>query len=221
MENERRNVGADSCPPCPYDSAQFQFRVRAHSRAPLQFLLILLVFAGCVTQQVVENTTYDYSKIKRISVVTFDGPGGAAVTDEVVKALLATGIEVTDAHHPGDAILRGTVSEYKSANQLSVFLGNTTLLTAGGQTITVDDPVVSLAESQAAPQETTPSAHHPQIASLIASAGVFVNLIDSSSKKILWGGSFAYDSLSMPEAVHAIADMMTASMAKALPRMKK
>src|SRR5260370_7398234 len=48
----------------------------------------------------------DFSKVRRISVVPFEGLGGPAATDEFIRSLVGTGVEVSDAHHPGDAILR-------------------------------------------------------------------------------------------------------------------
>ena len=42
----------------------------------------------------------------------FDGPGGSAATDEFVRELVGTGLAVSDAKHPGDVILRGTVTEH-------------------------------------------------------------------------------------------------------------
>src|SRR5882724_11795490 len=85
----------------------------------------LLMLNGCAPKrQVVINPAFDFSKVHRISVMPLDGPGGPAATDELVKALVGTGIEVTDAKHPGDLVLKGSVTEYKPNMQLMVFIGN-------------------------------------------------------------------------------------------------
>src|SRR5713101_4267694 len=86
--------------------------------------LSLIFWAGCAGKQVIVNPAFDFSKVRRISVAPFGGPGGAAATDEVVKELVQTGLEVTDAKHPGDVILQGSVTEYKPNMQLMVFIGN-------------------------------------------------------------------------------------------------
>jgi len=112
---------------------------------------------------------HDMSKVRRISVIPFDGPGGTAASDEFVKTLLAAGREVTDAHHSGDAILKGTVTEYKATNQLTVFLGNTSLLNQAGQTVVVDNPVVSRSGAPMTPEGTALSTHRTEVVSLVAS----------------------------------------------------
>ncbi len=190
-------------------------------RGGLGAALALLLSSACTTPRIAAKTGYDFSKIRRISVVPFEGQGGSAASDEFVRGLLATGIEVTDAHHQGDAILRGTVGEYKPNNQLTVFLGNTTLMTPGGQTAVIDNPVVSLAGSQATPEGATSGVHNAQIISIIATVGVYVSLIDPSTKNVLWAGHYTYEGLDIQGTLRTVAGMVTQSMAKVVPRMNK
>jgi hypothetical protein len=175
---------------------------------------------GCATPKVVAPAAYDFSKIHKISVTTFQGQGGAVVADEFVKALLTTGIEVSDASHPADAVLKGTVSDYKSANPLTVFLGNTSLLAAGGQTIAVDNAVVSNIESQS-PAEAAAHIHGAQVISMVSSVNIYVSLIDPSTKNVLWGGSYSYEGLDLPETVQTVVGMAMLNLAKMVPAMNK
>src|SRR4051794_8017731 len=104
-------------------------------------LIFAAIFSlnACVTTTVpVATPASDYSKVKQIAVAAFRGPGGQAATDEFVRQLLGTGIEVTDGHHPGKVMLEGVVTDNKVSNQLMVFLGG-------------DNPIV-LPSSQASPE---------------------------------------------------------------------
>jgi len=181
---------------------------------PYAFCLLTCGWIGCAAHRPVVKPPLDPSKIRRISVIPFEGPGGSAASDEFVRMLLGTGREVTDARHPGDAILKGTVTEYKSNNQLTVFLGNTPLMTPGNQAAVVDNPVVSRSGSQLTPEGPSQSVRHTEVVSLVASVGIRAHLIDSSTKIEVWTGDYSYEGLDLPTALHALADMMTRSMLK-------
>ena len=56
---------------------------------PLSSLALLcFLMSACATKQVVINPTFDFSKVRRISVAPFDGPGGPAASDELVRQLV-------------------------------------------------------------------------------------------------------------------------------------
>lgn len=142
-------------------------------------------------------------------------------TDEFVRALVGAGVEVSDAHHPGDAILRGTVTDYKSNNQLMVFLGNTPLMTPGGQTVVADNPLVSPSGSQAAPGTSTLGAQNAQVISIIATVGINVTLIDPASKNGVWAGSASYEGLDLQSTLQTVVGSLTTSLERVLPGQKK
>src|ERR1017187_7497210 len=75
-----------------------------------------LALCACATKPKLVNSSADFSKIHKISVVPFEGTGGREATDEFVRQLLAGGLEVTDDKHPGDAVLKGTVTSYNPAH---------------------------------------------------------------------------------------------------------
>jgi hypothetical protein len=167
----------------------------------------LFLVAGCAPHRVVVNPAFDFSKIRRISVAPFDGPGGAAATDEMVKELVETGIEVTDAKHAGDVILRGTVTEYKPNLQLMVILGN-------------DYPVIT-ASAQMTPEAAALGAHRAQVASVIATVGIQAHMLDASTHNIVWADSYAYEGLDLPTALDATIGTLTRSLKRAVPQMSK
>jgi len=176
-------------------------------RGSLLTAYCLLVLNGCAPRQVIVNPAFDFAKVRRISVAPFDGPGGPAATDEFVNELVQTGMEVTDAKHPGDVILQGSVTEYKPTMQLMVFLGN-------------DYPVVTPA-SQVTPEAAALGAHRAQVAAVIATVGVQARLSDASTHNIVWADSYSYEGLDLPTALGAVVGSLTRSLKHVVPQMNK
>jgi len=178
-----------------------------------------VVLGACAMPRPAVQSGTDFSKIRRVSVTPFEGTGGHEVTDEFVRQLVRTGLEVTDAHHRGDAVLGGTVTDYKPSSTLMVFLGKTTVIGPGGQTAVVNNPIISPGASQAVPEGAASGARNAQVASVSAVVGVTASLTDASSKKILWSESYAYEGFDLPGAVQPVVAHMTQSLARFLPQM--
>jgi len=178
-----------------------------------------LVLCACAVQRPAVQAKTDFSKIRRISVIPFEGAGGREVTDEFVRELVRTGLEVTDARHPGDAILGGTVTEYKPNNTLMVFLGKTTVMAPGGQPVVLNNPIVSPGGSQAVPESTATGARNAQVASVSAVVGVTARLSDASSGKVLWSGIYSYEGVDLQGALQPVVALMMQSMSRLLPKM--
>jgi hypothetical protein len=176
---------------------------------------------ACAGRSVTYQPGVDLSKMKRVSVAPFDGPGGKEAADEFVRKLLAAGLEVSDVRHPGDLVLSGTVTDYKPTNTLMVFVGDTTLVGAGGQTIVVNDPVLSAGASQTMPEGAVMGGQNPQMASVHSVAGAAARLVEASSGRPVWSGSFTYESLDIQAALQAVIEALTQSMSRVLPQMSK
>jgi len=157
-----------------------------------------------------------FSKIRKISVVSFEGTGGSEVTVEFVRQLLARGLEVTDGQHPGDAVLRGVVVDYKPSNTLMVFLGKTTVLVPGGQPVTVNNPILSPGAAQVTPDAAVVGTQNAQVASVSAAVGVEARLTDPSSGAALWAGRYSYEAVDMPGAVQTVVGALAQSLSRAV-----
>lgn len=179
--------------------------------------LLLVCLAGCATPQRGAAPGFDFSKIRRISVIPFSGPGGREITDALVRQLVGTGVEVTDAAHPGDAVLKGTVLDFKPAVTQMVFLGNTTLVTAKGQTAVVNNPILSAGSSQSAPEGTAMGLQNAQVASVSASVGASVILLETSSGRTLWSGAYTYEGLDAQGALRVVSGALIQSLSGRLP----
>src|SRR5690348_940037 len=101
----------------------------------------VVALAGCASNPSKVRSGFDFSKVKRVSIVPFQGNGGSEATNAFVRCLVHTGLEVTDEHHPGDLVISGVVTEYRTDKTSIVYLGKSSLVTPAGQTLDVINPV--------------------------------------------------------------------------------
>src|SRR5882672_10761490 len=69
------------------------------------FLAAALVFAGCIAPEVAVNSRADFSRIHRVAVATFGGPGGDVAADLLTQDLLQHGADVVERQRL-DAVLQ-------------------------------------------------------------------------------------------------------------------
>jgi hypothetical protein len=179
-----------------------------------------MALCACATKQKPIKSVADFSRIHKISVVPFEGTGGREVTDEFVRQLLALGLEVTDSQHPGDAVLKGAVEDYKPAHTLMVFLGKTTVLVPGGQPVTVNNPILSPGTAQVTPNAAA-GTRNAQVASVSAMVGVEAQLTEASSGAALWSGTYSYEAMDMPGAIQAVVGALAQSLGRLLSPMSR
>ncbi len=193
------------------------------SRLSLCLVVSLSAFslAGCAASKAAGKREFDFSKIRRVSVALFEGQHGRAAADELIKKLVGTGLEVTDARHPGNAVLVGVVTEYKPDDQRIVFLGDTTLMAPGGQTVVVKNPVVSLGSAQITAEGAVVGIPNAQIGSVTATVGVMARLVDASSGRTLWEDRYTYEGLDPARTLEAVVGRLARSLSRVLPQMNK
>jgi len=178
----------------------------------------LLALGACAAKTAVVRPPKDLSRIRRVSVVPFEGPGGQAATDAFVRRLMAGGLEVTDARHGGDAVLRGVVTEYKANNTLMVFLGKTMLVSPGGQSVVVDHPIVSPGASLAVPEGTAAGVQKAQVATINAIVAVSARLEETPGGRALWSAESTYEGLDVESALQTVTEILAGSLAQVLPQ---
>jgi hypothetical protein len=179
-------------------------------------VLALLSTLGCASRPVATNPAFDLSKVRRVAVLPFEGTGGPAVTNEFIRHLVAGGVTVTDTAVNIDAVLTGTVTDYRAGNKTLIFLGETPTMASGGQTVVVTNPVVSIAGSPGAVENATVGAKNAQVVAVSAAVGVVARLRDPVGNRAVWAQDFAYEALDLPTALQATVTTLSEDLLRAL-----
>lgn len=176
----------------------------------LSLVLMGAMLSGCATTAgPVKKATYDFGRVKRVALGTFTGLGGTEVGREFVKQLLASGFVVTDKPQTADAVLSGTVTDYRALNQMLVFLGTATFPGPKDAPIEIVNPIVS-GEAQTS-EATALTLPKTQMMMTTASVGVNAQLNDVKTGDLIWANSYSYEGLNMPSAIHIVAGTLASA----------
>lgn len=179
-----------------------------------------LCISGCAPTATIKPG-YDFSRIRSLSVAKFEGEGGPAVSNELLRELVGSRLEVSDRSKGADATLSGAVTEYKPSQKLLVFLGNTHTVSPNGQTIVVSNPVVSLSGTQVTSQGPAFGLDNTQVITVSASVGVIARLVDVRTGSVVWSDEYSYEGLDVQGALQAVAGSLVRSLQRALPSLQK
>ena len=160
---------------------------------------------------------YDFSKVKRISVQPFGGSGGDAMSNELVRQLVGTSLNVSEKKQGADALLVGAVTEFKPGDKLMVFLGDTPTTNSAGQTVVVTNPVVTLSGTQVTPQGSAMGLPNTQVVSVSASVGVIARLVDAKTNDVVWSDTYSYEGLDIQSAMQAVISSLVKSLGRVVP----
>lgn len=179
--------------------------------------LWLLVFLGaCSSPELVKPPQEKISRVERIAVKPFEGVGGAEVTQAMLKSLAGSGLVVVDAKKGADAVLTGSVGDYRTGRKVMIILGNSHSVLSNGQKVEVSNPVVSLTGSPL----QNPALGNPQIVMERAAVRVLVKLIDVPNGNVLWVGDTSYESLELPQALQTVTGILVQALQEAAPRLQ-
>lgn len=194
---------------------------RRRAQVLCALLSALCFLSACVSPRMTVKQGYDFSKIKKVSVAAFAGPGGDAVSDEFVRHLVGSGLEITDAKHAGDVVLNGSVTEYRPSDKLMVFLGDTSLMGPNGQTVVLNNPIVSLSGTQVTSQGPAMGVPNTQVVSVSATVGVIARLVDTATGNVVWADSMSYEGLDIQSALQGTIGSLVRSLGRVIPQMAK
>jgi len=160
---------------------------------------------------------YDFSKVHRVSVQGFGGQGSDAVTNEFVRQLVGTTLDVSERRQDADVILTGAVTDYRPGDKMMVFLGETNTTTPGGQTVIVNNPVVSISGTQVTSQGSAMGLPNTQVLSVSASVGVIARLVDGKTGDVVWSDVYSYEGMDIQSAMQAVVGSLVKSLARVIP----
>ncbi|MFH1723608.1 MAG: CsgG/HfaB family protein [Elusimicrobiota bacterium] len=193
-----------------------------------------LLAAACAGPEVAFNPRYEFSSLKRVAVVSFEGTGGSAAADYLAHALLATGAEVVERsrieavfseHHLSTlgALEPATVKEVGKLLAVdALFMGSVTQYAPPQSYLVVEGSSASFAQAVApvgGPGSTlfsrrpTPGFPGTNIVSSSARVGLAARLVDVETGSVVWSAHQSYEGFDMDCALSAVATSFARSLA--------
>lgn len=195
----------------------------------------LLLLSACATPKVAFNPRADFSGIKRVAVLSFNGPKGDLAADLLTQSLLERGADVIERQHL-DAVLReqslSTSGSFDpaTARQLGKLLGVDALFVG---TVAESTPQTSFIVSQSeAPRHTTITQvgggtvysegtvmgmPNSQLLSTTANVSLLSRMVDVQTGSILWSASMNYEGFDISSAMTSITDAFIRSLSPIWP----
>jgi hypothetical protein len=194
------------------------------------WLIAGVFLAGCAKPEVAVNPRADFSKIKRVAVATFGGPGGDVAADLLTQDLLKHGADIVERQRL-DALLR-------EQNMAAQNMLDPTTIKKIGKILGVDAIFVGTVGSNVPSQSflvTTPRRSRygtvtpvgsgsvqtsqpvfdipdSQVVTSAAQASLISRMFDVENGSVLWSGRMSYEGYDNQSAMAGI----TASFAKSL-----
>lgn len=198
-------------------------------------LPLALLLSACATPKVAFNPNADFSAIKRVAVLSFNGPRGELAADIMTQSLLAHGANVIERQQL-DSIMkeqdlsRSTYFDPATARKLGSLLGVDALFVG---TVAESTPQSSyiVSQSDKSRQTTiTPVASgtvysegtvmgmpNSQLLSTTANVSLLSRMVDVRTGSVLWSASLSYEGFDIPTAMSGITDAFVRSLSPIWP----
>ena len=206
------------------------------------FLPFLLFLASCAGPQVAVNRRADFSKIHRIAVTSFSGPGGEGASDLLAQDLLARGADVIERQRldavlneqhlsvegilePStikrlgkilgvDALIVGTVTSYSPGQSYLVFSG-------GGSGSTVIGNAVTPISGSGMLYSQGPAIGAPgsEVLTSNATVGLTARMVDVETASIMWSARMNYEGFDVETAMSQVTKSFADSLVPVWPQL--
>ena len=205
-----------------------------------QLLLPALLFlAACATPKVAVNPRADFAGIKRVAVLSFNGPKGDLAADLMTQSLLEQGADVIERQHLDSVMREQSLSTSGSfdpatAKQLGRLLGVDALFVG---TVAESTPQSSYIVNQSEnPRHTTITQvsggtvysegtvmgmPNSQLLSTTANVSLLSRMVDVQTGSIMWSASMNYEGFDIPSAMTSITDAFIRSLSPIWPGLYK
>jgi len=199
-----------------------------------------LAFGGCITPQVAVNEHADFSRIHRVAVATFGGPGGDVAADLLTQDLLEHGADVVERQRL-DAVLReqnlakenildpSTVKKIgKILGVDSIFVG-TVATNVPSQSYLVStrrhgyvaNGVTPVGSGSLYPEGPAIGVPDSEIVTSAAQASLIARMVDVETGSILWSGRMSYEGLDSQNTMAGITSSFAKSLIPLWPALHK
>jgi hypothetical protein len=192
--------------------------------------LAVVCLSGCITPEVAVNSHADFSKIQRVAVATFSGPGGDVAADLLTQDLLNHGADVVERQRL-DTILqeqnlaKADILDPATIKKIGKILGVDAIFVG---TVATNIPASSYLVTESRHNEYStvtpvsggdvftsgPAIGIPdtQVVTSAAQAALIARMVDVETGSILWSGRMSYEGYDNQSAMAGI----TAALAKSL-----
>jgi len=193
--------------------------------------IAVLFLGGCITPQIAINSHADFSRIHRVAVATFGGPGGDVAADVFTQDLLQHGADVVERQRL-DALLQeqnlasdnildpSTVTKIgKILGVDAIFVGTVAsnvpsqsyLVTTSRHGINMNG-VTPVSGTDLMPEGPAIGVPDSQVLTSAAQASLISRMVDVETGSILWSGRMSYEGIDAESTMAGI----TSSFAKSL-----
>lgn len=171
---------------------------------------------GCAAKKANIKAGYNFAGIHRLAMGAGSGAGHEAVATEFVRQLVTSGLTITEQSKAADAVLVITVVDYKPDDKTLIFLGKVQSANGAESTVTLINPVVSMAGRQAMPETALAGWPKMQMVSGSASLGVIAQLKDAHTGQVVWTDSYSYEGLDMASAARLVVERLATELKRVI-----
>jgi curli biogenesis system outer membrane secretion channel CsgG len=195
---------------------------------------IACFLASCAAPQVAVNPRSDFSAVKRVAVLSFNGPKGDLAADLLTQSLVAGGADVVERQRLNDIMqehsLSGSSFDPAAAKRLGKILGvdalflgtvvestppSTYLVSASNDTILTN--VTKVSNNNVHSEGSVPGMPNSQLLSTTANVSLVARMVDVQTGSIMWSASMTYEGFDISSAMSGITDALTRSLAPIWP----
>ena len=197
------------------------------------------MLSACVTPQVAINPRADFSAIKRVAVLPFNGANGDLAADMLTQSLVSHGadvverqrldavmkeqsLSVSNAFDPAtakqfgkllgvDAIFVGTVGESTPQSSYIVSGSNDSVVTN----------VTQVSGGSVYSEGSVLGAPNSQILSTTANVSLLARMVDAQTGSIMWAASMSYEGFDITSAMRGICESFASSLSPIWPGLIK
>ncbi len=200
--------------------------------------LFTLLFS-CATPQTAVNSRADFSKIKRVAVVSFQGKKGDVAADMLTQALLQYGADVVERQRLDDVLREQNLSarnllDYATTKKVGKILGIDAIFI--GSVIDLKSNSTYIVHNNSSnPQNaisningktiyasgSVAGLNDSQILSTTAEVAISVRMVDIETASVMWSAYMNYEGFDIASAMSSISGFFVKSLAPIWPELKK
>ncbi|NLI09156.1 MAG: hypothetical protein GX447_00170 [Elusimicrobia bacterium] len=203
----------------------------------LSFPLFYLI--SCATPKTAVNPRADFSKIKRVAVLSFQGSKGEVAADMLTQSLLQYGADVVERQRLEDVLREQNLNmdnmlSPATARKVGKILGVDAVFV--GSVIDVKNNSTYIAQTNASnPQNTinkisgktiysggsVAGLADSQILSTTAEVALSARMVDVETASVMWSAYMSYEGFDMASAMSSISEFFIKSLVPIWPELKK